>query len=405
MARRQLANLLTVLAFCAAASPAAAQASALFPLDQFWTRALDAPFAVPPAADARHVYVALQTGQFLAFDPVRDAVVWTVELAVDGTPAVAGDRVFAQASGAVHALDAATGTVAWRLPAGPLAAPLAHRGGWLIVALRDGGLQGVRAADGVVMWARSMGAPLAGAPAIEGDLLVAALADGRITALDVQTGRPRWERSLGSPAGAATLSGDRIFVGTDDGHFWSLKSRNGDLDWRWRLGARLIGAAAADAERVYAVALDNVVRGFSRGSGHIKWTYPLTTRPPAGPMVADGLVVITSAEVGAPGLSYLDARTGRAAGKTPRLPVPDETARSQYAVAFGAGPSPFALLATANSAGDAQLHAYRQTFMTAATGHVIWGKRYDVRRRLAIRRGYILWGVRVALVPPVPQVP
>jgi len=393
------------LAFCALAAPSAAQTSALFPLDHFWTRALEAPFAAAPAADEQRVYVALETGQLLAFEPGRPGPVWAVELAVDGAPAVAGNRIFAHASGAIHALDAGTGAVLWRLPAGPLAAPLAHRAGWLIVALADGALQGVRAEDGVVVWARSMGAPLAAAPGIEGDLLVAAFADGRVAAIDVPTGTPRWQRSLGSPAGAATISGDRIFVGSADGSFWSLKTRDGDPDWRWKLGARLIGAPAADAERVYAVALDNVVRGFSRGSGHIKWTHPLSTRPTAGPMILEGLAVITSGDVGEPGLIYIDATTGRAAGKTPPLPERDETARAQFPIALSGGAAPFALLATATTSGDWRIHGYRQSFLPVLAGPITWGKLYEVRRRLDIRAGYIVWGPKVPLVPPVPRVP
>ncbi|HEX6324380.1 MAG TPA: PQQ-binding-like beta-propeller repeat protein [Vicinamibacterales bacterium] len=393
------------LAFVALASPSLAQTSALFPLDHFWTRALEAPFAAPPAADERRVYVPLQTGQFAAFEPGRAEPVWSVELAVDGAPTVAGNRVFAPASGAIHALDAGTGAVIWRLPAGPLAATLAHRAGWLIVALADGALQGVRAEDGVVVWARSMGAPLAAAPGIDGDLLVATFADGRVAAIDVTTGTPRWQRSLGSPAGAATISGDRIFVGSADGSFWSLKTRDGDPDWHWKRGARLIGAPAADAERVYTVALDNVVRAFRRGSGHLEWSHALSTRPAAGPAVIEGLVVITSGDVGEPGLIYIDARTGRAAGKTPPLPERDDTARAQFPIALSGGAAPFALLATATVSGDWQLHAYRQTFIPVLAGPITWGKRYEVRRRLDIRAGYIVWGPRVPLVPPVPRVP
>ena len=397
---RHVPNLLTALAFFALAAPAGAQAPGLFPLDHFWTLPVEAPFAAPPASDDRRVYVPLQTGQLAAFEPGNTDAVWSVELAVDGAPLAADGRIYAPAAGAIHALDAATGAVVWRLPAGPLAAPLAHRAGWLIVALADGGLQAVRASDGVVVWAQAMGAPLAAPPSIDGDLLAAALADGRVALVDMTTGKARWERTLGSRASAVTLSADRIFAGTDDGYFWSIKTRDGDLDWRWRLGARLVGAAAADPERVYIVALDNVVRGFSRGSGHIRWTYPLATRPLGGPMLVEGLLVVTSGDVGAPGLTYINSVTGAAGGKTLALANVDETARVQYQAAVAAGVSPFAVIATATVSGDWQLHAYRQTFLTATAAPITWGKLYEVRLRLEITSGTPLWGTRVTLTPP-----
>lgn len=398
-------RLFFALFFFALAAPAAAQVPSLFPLDRFWTHALDAPFAARPAADGERVYVPLGTGQLVALNPRTDAVVWSVELAAEGAPLAAGGRVFIPAADAIHALDAATGTLAWRLPAAALAAPLVHRNGWLIVSLAGGGIQGVRTSDGVVVWNRGTDSPVASAPALDGDLLAAALADGRILAMDVTSGKPRWERRLGAPAGSLAVSGDRIFAGTGDGYFWSLEAKDGDLDWRWRLGSRLIGAAVADSERVYTVGLDNVVRGFSRGSGNMQWNYPLPTRPLGGPYLAGGLLIITAGDIGAPGLTYIDAATGRAAGKTPALIGVDETTRTQFAVDIADGASPLAVIATATTAGGWQLHGYRQTFFTVGLGPIKWGRRYEVQRRLDIRTGAMAWGTRVPLVPPVPLVP
>ena len=398
---RNLSNVLTALAFFAFATTAAAQAGPLFPLDHFWTHVLDAPFAAPPAADGRRVYVALQTGRLVAIEPGSKEPVWSVELAVDGPMTVANGRIYAPASGAIQALDAATGSVLWRLPASALAAPLTHRADWLIAGLADGGLQAVRATDGVVMWARALGSPLAAPVAVDGDTLGVVLADGRLAVMDVATGKARWEKTLGSPATGLTLDGDRIFTGTADGYFWSIKTRDGDLDWRWRRGARVVGSAVADADRVYVVALDNVVRGLSRGSGHEKWNHPLPTRPLSGPMLVDGVVVITSGLVGAPGLTYINAITGTASGKTPPLPQVDETSRTQYPVALSGGTPAFALIATATTSGDWQMHAYRQTFLTAISEPRVWGPLYEIRRRLDIATGAILWGATVTLTAPM----
>ena len=384
----------------------AAPSSALFPLDHFWTLALDAPFAAPPAVDGGRVFVALQTGSVTAFEPGSSEPIWTRELAVEGAPVAAGGRLFVPASGMIHALDAASGSVAWRLPvAGKLAAPLTHRAGWLLVGAEDGSLQAVRASDGSVMWAANLQSPLATAPSIDGNQVAVALADSRLILMDLATGKAKWPRSLGSPAVALTLAGDRIYCGTADGWFLSIKTRDGDADWRWPLGARLAGPPAVDAERVYAVAADNVVRGFRRSSGNERWRYPIPTRALDGPVVVDGLVIVTTAAVGAPGLTYITAATGAAAGTTPALEKKDDAVRVQFPVALSGGEKPFAVLATATTAADWQLHAYRQTFLVATTEPFSWGKLYEVRRRLDIGVGVIVWGEPRTLVPLVPLVP
>jgi len=388
------------------ARPALAQGSAIFPLDHFWTHVLDAPFAAPPAADARHIYVPMQTGSLVAIDPASNAPGWSAELAVDTAPIAADGRVYAAAAGAVHALDAATGAVAWRLPAGPLAAPLVYRAGWLIVTLADGAIQAVRAADGSVMWALSADAPAAAAPAIDGNLLAVPLADGRIIAIDLPSGKTHWARPLGAVASGITISGDRVFAGTRDGSFWSLETDDGDIDWRWRVGARAIGAPAADSDAVYAVAADNVVRGFSRGSGNQRWSLALTTRALAGPSLIDGVLVVTTGEVGRPGLTYIRTDTGTSGGRTPPLPDATETMRVQYPVLVSTGAAPRAFLATATPGGHWALHGYRQTFLApGGIGAIAFGPRYEIRLRLDVATGIRIFGIRVPLVPPVPGVP
>ncbi|MDQ3070182.1 MAG: PQQ-binding-like beta-propeller repeat protein [Acidobacteriota bacterium] len=396
---------MTAVLICGWARPAAAQSSAIFPLDHFWTHALDAPFAAGPAADAARVYVPLSTGQLVALAPGLAAPIWSVELAADATPVAADGRLFVSAAGAIHALDGATGSVVWRLPAGPLAAPLVHRAGWLVVALADGAVQAVRASDGVVVWARTLPAPLAAAAAADDNALAVALSNGRVLLMVLETGATRWERPLGAPAAGVTLDRDRLFVGTSDGFFWSLRAHDGSLDWRWRLGAKPVGAPAVDPERVYVAALDNIVRGFSRNSGNVRWSYTLPTRPLSGPALVDGLLVLASGAVGLPGLTYVNSRTGAAAGNTPALPSSKETTRSQFPVIITGGAAPRAFVATATTSGDWEVHGYRQTFLSAVAGAWLFGPLYDIRLRLEYAIGIIRFGSRVTLPLPPPPLP
>lgn len=394
-----------ILALALTVAPAAAQTSRFFPLDRFWSHELDEAIAAPPAADATHVYVALTDGRFTALRPSTGTETWSVDLAVAGPPIAAEGRLFVPDATTIHALDAATGRHVWRLAAGPLAAPLVYRGGWLIVALADGAVQGVRASDGVVMWAVDIGAAASAAPAVDGDLLVLPLTDGRLVALDVRTGAISWARPLGGVPSGVALSGNRVFAGAGDGTFWSLDARSGRPAWRWRVGARFIGAPAVDGSGVYTIAADNIVRGLSRSSGNQRWSHALTTRALSGPVVVDDVVIVTTGEVGRPGLTYLDARTGKPAGRSPALASATDTTRAQHPVLIVSDAAQ-AILVTATPAGDWAVHAYRQTFLVpTGTEPIPVGKRYDIRWRLPMSTGVRVIGERITLGPQVPRVP
>jgi hypothetical protein len=114
----------------------------------------------------------------------------------------------------------------------------------------------------------------------------------------------------------------------------------------------------------------------------------------------EGLLMITSGLVGNPGLTYLNAATGAPAGATPRMPDVEETRRTQFPVQIGWGAAPIAVIASATTDDGWQVHAFRQTFFIAATGPVVWGKRYEVRQRLEISTGRVVWGEAIKLRPP-----
>src|SRR5690606_17521983 len=99
-------------------------------------------------------------------------------------------------------------------------------------------------------------------------------------------------------------------------------------------------------------------------SGNQRWNLPLTTRALAGPTLIDDVLVVTTADVGRPGLTYINAETGAAAGRTPPIPDVIDTMRVQFPARITNGTTPRAYIATATPGGDWALHGYRQTFLT-----------------------------------------
>ncbi len=114
---------------------------------------------------------------------------------LDRTPVVVGDRVYAVlTTGAVLALRAGDGALAWRAEVGPAGKPLsapATDGKRLFVGARDG-LHALELADGRLAWDLPTQRRITAAPQVVGDLVYAADHDHCLYALDAATGRKRW---------------------------------------------------------------------------------------------------------------------------------------------------------------------------------------------------------------------
>jgi len=91
-----------------------------------------------------------------------------------------------------------------------------------------------------------------------GDMVFfASSADDKVYALDAQTGRERWTFFTEAPVRLApSISGNKVYVGSDDGYVYCLSRDNGLLIWKYR---------ASDAERKIP------------GNGRIISTWPVRT--------------------------------------------------------------------------------------------------------------------------------
>jgi outer membrane protein assembly factor BamB len=162
----------------------------------------------------------------------------------------------------------------------------------LIVATEAGQIGALRAADGTIVWQRSLDSPAHAPASLAEDRVYVSTSDGRLVTLRVDTGEPVWERRLGGAANEILVSGDRLYVGTQDNFFYCVLARDGTIDWRWRTGGDVVGRPVSDERRVFFVALDNVLRAMDRRSGAQVWMRPLPVRPFAGAVLAGSSVVV-----------------------------------------------------------------------------------------------------------------
>jgi len=311
----------------AAAQPATENSLSLLgdgAMDVRWATSPDIALASAPGFDDATAYVATRDGAITARDLETGAARWRVDAPTAFAPAVGGDLVYVVVPDGVLALAASTGAVKWQraLP-GRVAAPPYWDTGWLILSFDGGDVAAFRGADGELVWRAALGAVAHVPPAPALDNLYLGLEDGRIVALALASGELVWTRPAEGRATGVTALDDQVLVGTSAGMLWSLDPRSGRVRWRWRTGAAVVAAAAADETRIYVVAYDHILRAFDRRRGNLRWRRALPHRPAGAPVVVGGSVLVPSlstelagydAVTGVPTLSM--ASTSEVAGST-----------------------------------------------------------------------------------------
>jgi hypothetical protein len=119
-------------------------------------------------------------------------------------------------------------------------------------------------------------------------------------------------------------------------------TKDGRLDWRWRTGADIVGAPAADASTVYFASLDNVVRALAQTSGGQRWMRALPVRPTSGPLIVAGTIVVSGRS---PTIRTFAAKDGAPA---PDMAAGDDVVAPPHAMSQPASGLPMLLVVTRN---------------------------------------------------------
>jgi outer membrane protein assembly factor BamB len=284
----------------------------LLPAEQAWITVLDAPPSAGGAMDAARVYVPLQSDVTVAIDRKSGKVAWTRGVESAWPPVVADDTVYVAASDEIHALDPVTGNQRWRAPyTGVMVAPLTRVNDRLVSIVAPGVVVAFDLADGAVAWQQPLGAGAGHAVTSDGTRLYLSLDDGRVIALSAAAGAKLWERKLPGHLSEPALAPDRVFIGSDTNDFYALDADSGSVEWKWRAGGDVIGAAADAAGRIYFASLDNLLRAVNRGNGNQRWRKEIATRPALPPRVIHDIVLLTGV---APVVTSYSAKTGAVVG-------------------------------------------------------------------------------------------
>lgn len=198
-----------------------------------WSRPLGAPVRTAPALAAGLVLVGDGRGTVHALDPATGALAWSTALGGRVTAGPTADGIVA-VTGRLVALDPATGTVGWQAERSATIHALAPRG-----AIAGDAAGQVTAGT----WTLKTGGEVRGRLALAGHhTLVAASYDGYAYAVDATTGALRWRRRLANWLyNATTIVGNIVVLGGDR-QAVALNLNDGMTSWVAHVGGRVIGA-------------------------------------------------------------------------------------------------------------------------------------------------------------------
>lgn len=266
----------------------------LLPAEEAWLVMFSAPPAAGGAIDGGRVYIPLRSNQVVALNRETGEAVWTRDIESRWPPVVSGGVLFIPASDAIHALDPTSGDEQWRVSFdGRMIAPLTWTCGYLVSVLEPGEAVAFRPADGHIAWRHPLGATSSHTPVCEGPRVFLTVDDGRVVALALADGTRLWEQRLPGTLSEPAVARDRVFVGSTDNFLYALDADSGKLEWRWRSGGDVIGAAIGDEDVVYFASLDNILRAVNRGNGNQRWKEEITKRPALPPRTFGGVVLLT----------------------------------------------------------------------------------------------------------------
>ena len=263
------------------------------------------------------VYVGAGDGQLLALDAGTGAVRWKYPagtLIGESSPSVAGAAVYiGDMDGIVHAVDATKGTRLWtfktdsEIKSSPVVV-----GDFVIVGSYDTHLYALDVRTGRVRWKVQTNGPVHATPAVANDLVFVAGCDSIFRAIRTANGSEAYQVDVGAYVGASpVIVGDQAYFGTYENEVLALDLTARRIRWRYSDPSRqfpFVSSAAFSAGRVIVGGRDKFVHAIAAQTGKAAWTFATRARVESSPVVAGGRVYIGSSD----GRLYvLDEMTGR----------------------------------------------------------------------------------------------
>jgi outer membrane protein assembly factor BamB len=276
--------------------------------------ALNGTLAIDPAAGL--IFVTSVRGLLAALSIANGRMAWNTTLNGSLSSAtVANDQVFVDSStGGLSAFVESNGTPTWNrsFPSSFDATPAVDGSkSLLVVGQANGDVRAVNSSTGTTLWTYIAKGAIAAAASVAYGMVFVGSSDGNVTALRESTGTKLWAYQTGGPVNDSPALSDsgtpggnsrELIIGSADGYLYELNAVNGSANFIIRVGAPIIGVAAARGVAVFETS-SGAIWGARTYSSLITWN-----ARPGGPLASSPAIVDGSIFFGAEN-GYLYAYT------------------------------------------------------------------------------------------------
>jgi len=232
-----------------------------------------------------------------------------------------GPTVYAVSNeGVLHAVDAASGEIAWTAdhldqssyPGGHVSAPTVVDG-TVFVGSVEGRLHAIDAVSGEDEWTFvEPDESIASDPTVVDGTVYVGADDATLYAVDAATGDTEWtfDEPSAPVVSAPQVVDGTVFVGSNDTNLYAVDAATGDTEWTFDYPTREIRGAPTVAGSVYVQTDESVLYSIDPVSGEWEWIFDeYEIRDTGSPVVADGTVFTTSGS-GGDTVHAIDAEAG-----------------------------------------------------------------------------------------------
>ncbi len=258
--------------------------------EEIWRLQSNGKFATSSVAvHEGKVYAGNQTGTFYCLDFETGKELWQFHTGgeICSTASFSGGKVFIGSfDNYMYCLDAENGKEIWRFRTGgeiQVDLPPSVRNGVVHFTSFDSYLYAIDIESGKEIWRFRTGKyGNSGSPVIHNDILYQGSREGFFFAISPE-GKEIWRfRADGMTEGMGFL-GDRILIGSEDGHVYCLDIHNGSELWRFRAGGPVFDFPTVYENRIYVGSWDCRFYCIS-SEGELVWSFNTSsqTQAPVG---------------------------------------------------------------------------------------------------------------------------
>ena len=131
---------------------------------------------------------------------------------------------------------------------------------------------------------------------------------GYSTSMGPLTNQTLWSFATSPILSSPTVTGGVVYVGSNDGKVFALKTSNGAVLWSYQSGGAVYSSPAVADGMVYFGSWDKYVYALNALTGAVLWTFQTGSYVQSSPAVVNGVVYIASYDAS---VSALNATTGR----------------------------------------------------------------------------------------------